>query len=134
MTKDSVQNVQKAHCKCHSLAAEPFLDSLILAGCDLPLRCLPSFLGNMQTSRSCLPIEPQEVESIPGKSDLVDSIRSYVNPAKSSNGPKNVAIFVVTIFFAATALTLRKDGVEPATDRFILNNLPVSIENNFACK
>ncbi len=60
------------------------------------------------SSPACLKIDPQEVEAVPGMTDLVDSIQAYVSPDHPMNGPRNVAIV-----FAAAVLALERCGIEP---------------------
>ena len=62
-----------------------------------------------------LMVSEQEFEAVPGMSELIESIKTYVTPKNPSNSAKHVAIIFAAVLTAirSTGIQVGRPGVRP---------------------
>lgn len=62
-----------------------------------------------------LMVSEQEFEAVPGMSELIESIKTYVTPLNPSNSAKHVAIIFAAVLTAirSTGIQVGRPGVRP---------------------
>lgn len=65
-----------------------------------------------------LRIAPQDVHAVPGMSDLIESIKTYINPANPANDALNVAIVFAAIVSALRASDIQTERADNRSQYF----------------